>query len=235
MDLEMNKLVRIVNNCLKQKNGTQLNHWLTGEKGLDEHELKQAVKEAPLLPVRLTLLSDYDCMNSHWFEQQCGGYRYQESYFSDMVDALNLNPSMVKISLTSHGYATKGRFNAYRSRNGKEYVTYEAFYNELINSCASVNQLVILGMARLLELVELDFKVGSITVPKDNRCGIFSRFSGGGSLLGMKLQKDVTFKMDIDQNTGYYLEVDDCISSSSIQRVYGENTEIFGCTVKMHG
>ena len=34
------------------------------------------------------MLSNYDCINSNWFESQ-GGYRYEESYFGDMVDSLN--------------------------------------------------------------------------------------------------------------------------------------------------
>ena len=53
------------------------------------------------------MLSDYDCINSNWFESQ-GGYSYEESYFGDMVDSLNLNPAQVKKLLTSHGYKVYG-------------------------------------------------------------------------------------------------------------------------------
>src|SRR5690625_3313480 len=44
------------------------------------------------IPMRLGLYSDYDCQVSHFLESESGGYSYEESYFGDMVDALNLCP-----------------------------------------------------------------------------------------------------------------------------------------------
>ena len=52
-------------------------------------------KNTDEIRVRVEMLSNYECINSNWLESQ-EGYRYKESYFGDMIDALNLNPSKVK-------------------------------------------------------------------------------------------------------------------------------------------
>ena len=59
--------------------------------------------------MRVEMLSNYDCINSNWLESQ-EGYRYKESYFGDMIDALNLNPAKVKKMLVEKGYTVYGRF-----------------------------------------------------------------------------------------------------------------------------
>ena len=61
----------------------------------DSDVLMELIKHTDDIPVRVEMLSDYDCINSNWWESQ-GGYRYEESYFGDMVDALRLNPARVK-------------------------------------------------------------------------------------------------------------------------------------------
>lgn len=61
----------------------------------DSDTLKELLKNTDDIPVRVEMLSNYDCINSNWLESQ-EGYRYKESYFGDMIDALNLNPAKVK-------------------------------------------------------------------------------------------------------------------------------------------
>ncbi len=85
----------------------------------DSDVVKELIKNTDDIPIRVELLSDYDCINSNWFESQ-GGYSYEESYFGDMVDSLNLNPAEVKRLLTGHGYKVCGRFPNKKSRNGKD-------------------------------------------------------------------------------------------------------------------
>jgi hypothetical protein len=99
--------------------------------------IEKLLKNTCAIPVRIELLSNYDCINSHWFESQ-GGFSYEESYFGDMVDALRLNPKKVKQLLLAHGEKARGRFPDRKSRDGLELVSYEQFYEELINSsCAA--------------------------------------------------------------------------------------------------
>lgn len=75
----------------------------------DSDTLKELLKNTDDIPVRVEMLSNYDCINSNWLESQ-EGYRYKESYFGDMIDALNLNPAKVKKMLVEKGYTVYGRF-----------------------------------------------------------------------------------------------------------------------------
>ena len=95
-------------------------------------------------------MTSYDCINSNWLESQ-EGYRYKESYFGDMIDALNLNPAKVKKMLVEKGYSVYGRFPDKKYRDGKEQVSYEQFYQELINSCCGANLLTYIGKVNLQE------------------------------------------------------------------------------------
>ena len=85
----------------------------------DSDVVKDLIRNTDDIPIRVEMLSNYDCINSNWFESQ-GGYSYEESYFGDMVDSLNLNPAKVKKLLTGHGCKVYGRFPNCKGRNGKE-------------------------------------------------------------------------------------------------------------------
>lgn len=85
----------------------------------DSDVVKDLIRNTDDIPIQVEMLSNYDCINSNWFESQ-GGYSYEESYFGDMVDSLNLNPAKVKKLLTGHGCKVYGRFPNRKGRNGKE-------------------------------------------------------------------------------------------------------------------
>ena len=51
----------------------------------DSDVVKELVRHTDDIPIRVEMLSNYDCINSNRFESQ-GGYRYEESYFGDMVE-----------------------------------------------------------------------------------------------------------------------------------------------------
>ena len=188
----------------------------------DSDVVKDLIRYTDDIPIRVEMLSDYDCINSNWFESQ-GGYRYEESYFGDMVDSLNLNPARVKKILTEHGYRAYGRFPNRKSRNGKEQVSYEQFYEELINSCCGANLLTYIGRVSLKELYEADFSLKEVIIPKGNCCGLFSSTYGGGSLLEMELKQDVKLKLEVKGCNGFRFRLDDERSKYdySIQHVYG--------------
>ena len=100
----------------------------------DSTTVNDLIKNTRDIPVRVEMLSNYDCINSCWLESQ-GGFRYKESYFGDMIDTLRLNPAKVKKALTEKGYTVYGRFPNKKYRDGKEQVSYEDFCQELENSC----------------------------------------------------------------------------------------------------
>jgi predicted secreted protein len=73
-----------------------------------------------------------------------------------------------------------GRFPDKKYRDGKEQVSYEQFYQELINSCCGANLLTYIGKVNLQELYDAGFSLGEVIIPKGNCCGIFSSMYGGG-------------------------------------------------------
>lgn len=196
--------------------------------------LGELLKNSDDIPVRIEMLSNYDCINSNWFESH-GGYSYGESYFGDMVDALNLNPAKVKRLLTEHGYRTYGRFPDRRGRNGKEQVSYGQFYRELVNSCSGANLLTYMGKVKLKELYDAGFSLKEVVIPKGNRCGLFSSTFGGGSLLEMELTRDVKLKLEVRDYHGFRLRLDDGDSGHdcSIRQVYGVDDSFFGDAVSL--
>ena len=152
-----------------------------------------------------------------------------------MVDSLNLNPAQVKKLLTSHGYKVYGRFPNRKSRNGKEQVSYEQFYEELINSCCGANLLTYLGKVSLKELYDADFSLKEVIIPKGNCCGLFSSTYGGGSLLEMELKQDVKLKLEVKGCNGFRFRLDDERSKYdySIQHVYGVDDSFFNNAVSI--
>lgn len=194
--------------------------------------LAELIKHTDDIPVRVEMLSDYDCINSNWFESQ-GGYCYEESYFGDMVDALNLNPAKVKKLLAEHGYEVHGRFPNRKSRDGKEQVSYEQFYEELINSCCGANLLTYTGRVNLKELYNAGFSLKEVIIPKGNCCGLFSSMYGGGSLLEMELKQDVRLKLEVKDYHGFRFRLDEERSKYdySVQHVYGVDDSFFGGAV----
>lgn len=200
----------------------------------DSNVIKELISNTDDIPVRIEMLSNNDCINSNWFESQCG-YRYDESYFGDMIDSLNLNPAKVKKLLTGHGYKVYGRFPNRKSRDGKEQVSYEQFYKEMLNSCCSANLLVYIGKVSLKDLYDADFSVDEVIIPKGNCCGLFSSAFGGGSLLEMELKQDVPLKLKRKNGCDYRFRLDAERSKYdySIQHVYGVDDSFFGNTVSL--
>ena len=200
----------------------------------DSDVLAELIKHTDDIPVRVEMLSNYDCINSNWFESQ-GGYRYEESYFGDMVDTLNLNPAKVKKLLAEHGYEVHGRFPNRKSRDGKEQVSYEQFYEELINSCCGANLLTYTGRVNLKELYNAGFSLKEVIIPKGNCCGLFSSTYGGGSLLEMELKKDVRLKLEVKDYHGFRFRLDDERSKYdySVQHVYGVDDSFFGDAIRI--
>lgn len=200
----------------------------------DSDVVKDLIRYTDDIPIRVEMLSDYDCINSNWFESQ-DGYSYEASYFGDMVDSLNLNPAQVKKLLTSHGYKVYGRFPNRKSRNGKEQVSYEQFYEELINSCCGANLLTYIGKVSLKELYDADFSLKEVIIPKGNCCGLFSSTYGGGSLLEMELKQDVKLKLEVKGCNGFRFRLDDERSKYdySIQYVYGVDDSFFNNAVSI--
>lgn len=194
----------------------------------DKSDVIKALLEHTLpIPVCVELCSNYDCINSHWFESQ-DGYSYNESYFGDMVDTLNLNPSRLKWLLNKNGVRTQGKFPCLKERNGKELVAYTDFYREIVYSHTPENLLVFMATLDPMELYNQHFNINTITIPKGNKTGLFSKWSGGGSLLEMSLLQPLTIHLD-EKSTPFRLSLDiNNDVKSSIRQIFGKDSSFFG-------
>lgn len=200
----------------------------------DSTVLTDLIRHTDDIPIRVEMLSDNDCINSHWWESQ-DGYRYEGSYFGDMVDALNLNPARVKRMLVEKGYTVHGRFPDKKCRDGKEQVSYGHFYQELVNSCCGANLLAYIGKVSLKDLYDTGFSFKEVIIPKGNYCGIFSSTYGGGSLLGKELKQDVRLSLEAKGCRGFRFRLDNERSryECSIRHVYGVDDSFFGGKVRL--
>ena len=199
-----------------------------------DFDITRALLERTLpIPIRVEFHSKYDCINSHSYESMGGGYTYRESYFGDMVDALNLNPSRLKWRMTQMGIRTSGNYPCLKERNGKELVGYESLCRELTSSHTPENLLVFMATLDPVELYKQHFDLARITVPAGNRGGLFSPWSGGGSQLRMELLRPLEIILtDKAQPFALAPDIDNDVKMS-IRRVYGDRADFFGNTLSI--
>lgn len=186
------------------------------------------------LRARATLFTNYDCL-PHNFDMD-NTYSYRD-YFKDIVDVLCLNPARMKQMFNEMGIGTKGHYPNLKHRDGKEAIDYKEFAEELLNqSCFA--HLVFMGMLPLDNLYNNDFKpYKRIVIPKGNLCGMFGFWQGGGSLMEMKLLRDLEVPVTRPRKTNYdsfRMDVDEpgC-NGYSIDEVYGMCTSVWGEPFKL--
>jgi len=184
------------------------------------------------LNIRICMYSNYDCMNSHWFESQ-GAYS-MDSYFGDMVRMLRLNPAAVKEMLTSKGLTTAGTWR--NKPTGKPLITLDDLWQELQNTSCGGNLLTFIGTISPDELLSPSFN-GKITIPAGNKCGLFSSMYGGGSVMEMTLQRDLsldlTKKYDRAGYLSFRLVIDDASDEYGIKETYGVTDKFFGNQIQL--
>lgn len=189
---------------------------------------KDIIKQTHLRS-RAMLYTNYDCLVSNY---DMGNTYAYEDYFKDIVDVLFLNPSTLKQTFIRHGINTVGRFPNLAYRNGREAVSYDDFASEMLNMCC-YGLLTFAGMLPLDELYDNNFEqITHITIPKDNYCGMFNDWNGGGSLMEMKLLRDLTIKVRRSRMTEYdklelYVDERGC-DGYCIDDVYGMDYTFWG-------
>jgi hypothetical protein len=118
-------------------------------------------------------------------------------------------------------------------RNGKEAIEYDDFADEILNQSSS-GYLVFMGIFPLKNMYEHGFgKYHQIIVPKGNSCGLYSSYCGGGSLLGMKLKRNLALPVRLPGKTQYDkfdLEIDEqkCGTGYCIDEAFGLVREAWG-------
>lgn len=225
----------VIQNCLEEKNSNSLKDLLVEirdniffsheyeEENEDklfeevEEEVNEYIKGTNEIPIRVSIHSNWDMLNSQWLENQ-SGYSYKDNYLKTMIDVLNLNPYKVGELLEDKEYKVIDNFTNLKEREGEEKVDYEDFITELENdSCGGC--LTFLGYISLEGLIEKDFKINKITIPTGCSCGIFNSFAGGGSLMEIATTKEIVLENNDDIN--FQITIDNEQDRYSFQRVYG--------------
>jgi len=193
--------------------------------------IKDLLRNTGSAPAVVIMYSNYDCQCSNWGVGN--SYEYIESYFGDMVDALNLNPAKVKQTLSKAGFYTPGKWPNKKNRDGYEAIHYERLIDEMgNNSCTSL--LVFIGRIDLEDFI--GGKPTKVVIPRGNSCGMYSPFQGGGSLIQMEIKKDLTLPLSDTFNKAYdkffRLTLDSSQEYGGIKSVYGVSSDFFGDDLK---
>jgi|688.fasta_scaffold290541_2 hypothetical protein len=198
----------------------------------DSTPTKDILRNTSPVPVRVSLYSNYDCMNSWWFESQ-SPISYQESYIGAAIDALNLNPAKVKKMFTEKGVKVCGKWPNLKGRDGKEYVKYPDFWVELENQSCPAVLLTIVGSIDAADFLDIpEGGINKITIPAGNNVGFFSSWQGGGSTIEASLQRPFTIDLKGHKATKYdhwSLQIDgDKESGYGIDYSYGVTRQFWG-------
>lgn len=180
--------------------------------------------------LRFTMYSNYDCMNSFWFESQ-GGLSYEDSYLGAVIDMLELNPLKVKELLEEKGYTVYGEWPDLSTRD--PYISPSDFFVELENQCCPAVNLVLLAQVNQHDLLK-NGKKGKVIIPKGNPVGFYSTWQGGGSPFDAKLLRDFEIDLDGHGETKYdhwSMDVDDPSNTYHIKRCYGAYDSLFGSEI----
>lgn len=141
--------------------------------------------------VVVVMHSNYDCINSHFYNMQCGGYEYEESYFGDMLDMLGINPAAFKKAYPD--YCVEGaEFPDKPTRVPK--VTLESFAEELENSSCGACLLTIAFNVHAWDYYSQEHDEQMLQklvnkalnrLPNEEKVemGLYSSFQGGGSTM----------------------------------------------------
>jgi hypothetical protein len=170
---------------------------LTNEENLwneIENKYSEYINNISHIPLIITIHSNYDCITSHWYENN-QGYSYNNNYLKTIIDFLNLNPYKVYKLLKEKEYNVLNNFPNFEDRNNHEKVNYKDFIIELENNSCGGN-LIFLCYINLKDLININFKINKITIPINSYCGIFNSWQGGGSLIEIKTIHPIEFKKD---------------------------------------
>lgn len=152
------------------------------------------------------------------------------------MEQLLRNTPDVRVRVVVHsnyegvGYQSRGNGNF----RGNEYIReikkmlrgkYDkaSFKQELDNVCSSVNQFIFYFKAGVEDLIAIKEKFkNKITIPKNAWCGFYDSWNGSGSVLEVKLLKNVTLKKQYGETE--YDSVDIVLDENnkySVEEVYG--------------
>lgn len=186
------------------------------------------------VPVRIPLYSNYDCINSHYFESQ-SPYEVN-SYFGDVVKVMKLNPAEIKNHFSEKGIVFgKG----WRNKKTNPYVKVEDLWIEEENRSCPACLFVMVGMMDGYTMLTTNWKEEvKLKIPKGNYCGFYSNWQGGGSVIEAPLLRDMEITINKPMDKSEYLKFGLDIdvrggNGYSIDEVYGVTEKFYGDKIQV--
>ncbi len=207
--------------------------------------LEDLLKNTGDLPIRIQLQSNYDCLNSPYYE----GYQYETegSYFADVIEALGLNHQKVKREMKEYDLSLVGEQN---HKKNKEIADEKEIVEELINMTCGACLLTITARLNAKDLLKYlnPGEIKSIIIPKENLLGFYSSWQGGGSIFDATLKNNLElFPKDDDrtmfmakhaikkEDKYFYFSLSiDGGSKYSLKDTYGVTNEFFGNSIEIN-
>ncbi len=175
------------------------------------------------LRVRIPVYSNFDCINSCFFE---GSIEY-DGYMGAIIDLLQINPIEVKRACLHYDLPISGKFPNKPSRKNPVVSAMDLIKSYRETGCGA-NLFTFFGEVDVYEHLGNGAPTG-VTIPKGANCGYFSSTYGGSGGLDITTQRDFIFDSLQYGPTSYdSIEIlPDEINGYSVRDVFGEHMGYF--------
>lgn len=184
---------------------------------------KDLFRSSDNLRVRVPVFSNFDCINSCFFE---GSIEY-DGYMGAIIDLLQINPIGVKRACLHYDLPFTGKFPNKSSRKSPAVSAMDLIKSYRETGCGA-NLFCFFGEVDVYEHIGHGTPTG-ITIPKGANCGFFSSTYGGSGDLDITTQRDFVFESLQYGPTSYdSIEIlPDEINGYSVRDVFGEHMGYF--------
>ena len=148
---------------------------------------KDLFRHSDNLRVRIPVYSNYDCINSCYFE---GAIEY-DGYMGAIIDLLQINPLEVKRACLHYDLHFTGKFPNKSSRKNPVVTAMDLIKSYRETGCGA-NLFTFFGEVDVYEHIGYGTPTG-VTIPKGANCGFFSSTYGGCGDLEITTQREFIF------------------------------------------
>lgn len=189
--------------------------------------IRDLLKNTNDLTLRVYWNSNYDCINSFYYESQSG--LYYSDYLKQVMQLLKINPKEFKDKMIKKGYSysIQGKFPNIKYKT--QYVDIDCFIEEFENLVCGASLLTF--VAKLNPIDVLKGKINKLVIPKGNTIGFFSSDNGGGSMFECPLINDFEINLNKIYWKSKYNKFNLCLDKSdkyNIDNTYGVTNDFWG-------
>lgn len=199
-------------------------------------DIPQLIRNTGKINIHFQWASNYDCINSHWFEGNDGfGYTYGENYMSQVLKLLRISPHTFRDIQRAANLKVLGHYPVWKS---KPFVDPKCFYDlEEIERSAPASLFAIIGTLNLAD-IETGKPPTKFKIPEGNCVGFYSSGQPGGGISQFATPLLDDYTIDISKKSehgdGWFLTAD--LKESvyyTIDNIAGVTSEFWGKPVRI--